>query len=170
MRRVLAPLLAFLMASLIFADVQSDAAKKKAAVKSASPAPKTAASAKKTPASTKKTGAVSKAGTAGKKAASRRTRKGSPAPQATWRSRQAAPTSARYRQIQDALVAKGYLSPEQADGKWSDTSADALKRFQADQNLEATGKITSLSLIALGLGPQYDKPASGGTANRTEQP
>ena len=32
-------------------------------------------------------------------------------------------------------------------------SVDALKRFQADQNLMPDGKINSFSLIALGLGP-----------------
>jgi hypothetical protein len=33
---------------------------------------------------------------------------------------------------------------------------DAMKRFQAAQNLDASGKINSLSLIALGLGPKHD--------------
>jgi murein L,D-transpeptidase YcbB/YkuD len=31
---------------------------------------------------------------------------------------------------------------------------DALKRFQSEQNLTPDGKIGSLSLIALGLGPK----------------
>jgi hypothetical protein len=31
---------------------------------------------------------------------------------------------------------------------------DALRRFQADQNLDVDGKIGSLSLIAMGLGPK----------------
>jgi hypothetical protein len=31
---------------------------------------------------------------------------------------------------------------------------EALKRFQADQNLTPDGKLGSLSLIALGLGPK----------------
>jgi hypothetical protein len=31
-----------------------------------------------------------------------------------------------------------------------------LKKFQAEQNLESSGKINSLSLIALGLGPKRD--------------
>jgi hypothetical protein len=37
---------------------------------------------------------------------------------------------------------------------WGQDSIEALKRFQADQNLAADGKLTSLSLIALGLGPK----------------
>ena len=74
----------------------------------------------------------------------------------TWRNRQAAPTPERYKEIQDALAAKGYLEPEAANGTWGPTSVDALKRFQAAQNIEVTGKLNSLSLIALGLGPKHD--------------
>jgi hypothetical protein len=74
----------------------------------------------------------------------------------TWRNRQLAPTPDRYKEIQNALVSKGYLKPEEAGGAWGDSSTAALKRFQADQNLESTGKINSLSLIALGLGPRRD--------------
>lgn len=35
---------------------------------------------------------------------------------------------------------------------------DALKRFQHDQNLTEDGKIGSVSLIALGLGPRRGNP------------
>jgi peptidoglycan hydrolase-like protein with peptidoglycan-binding domain len=77
-------------------------------------------------------------------------------PATTWRNRQLAPTPERYRQIQEALAAKGYLPPENANGAWNQTSVEALKRFQAEQKLESTGKINSLSLIALGLGPKHD--------------
>jgi hypothetical protein len=66
------------------------------------------------------------------------------------------PSPERYKEIQEALVSKGYLKPEEAGGAWSQSSMDALKRFQTDQNLESTGKINSLSLIALGLGPRHD--------------
>ena len=74
----------------------------------------------------------------------------------TWRNRQMAPSSDRYREIQHALVSKGYLQPEDATGVWNQTSIDGLKRFQSGQNIESTGKINSLSLIALGLGPKRD--------------
>lgn len=77
-------------------------------------------------------------------------------PATTWRNRQTVPTSARYKEIQEALAAKGYLQPENATGVWTQTSIDALKRFQADQKITSTGKINSLSLIALGLGPKRD--------------
>ncbi len=76
----------------------------------------------------------------------------------TWRNRQAAPSQDRYREIQTALAAKGYLSAEEATGNWGPSSVEALKRFQAEQNLDASGKINSLSLIALGLGPKRDNP------------
>lgn len=74
----------------------------------------------------------------------------------TWRNRQMTPTPERYREIQQALVAKGYLSSGDATGAWGASSVDALKRFQAEQNIEASGKINSLSLIALGLGPKRE--------------
>ena len=74
---------------------------------------------------------------------------------ATWRNRQLTPTPERYKEIQQALAAKGYLSPEQANGAWNDSSTEALRKFQTDQNLDGNGKINSLSLIALGLGPKH---------------
>jgi len=77
-------------------------------------------------------------------------------PVSSWRNRQAAPTPDRYREIQAALITKGYLQPDDATGKWDETSIEAMKRFQAEQNLDSTGKINSLSLIALGLGPKYE--------------
>ncbi|MGP8243159.1 MAG: peptidoglycan-binding protein [Bryobacteraceae bacterium] len=77
---------------------------------------------------------------------------------AVWRPRQVAPSPERYKEIQDALVSRGYLQPEQATGAWDQNSVDALKRFQAEQKLESSGKINSLSLIALGLGPKHESP------------
>jgi peptidoglycan hydrolase-like protein with peptidoglycan-binding domain len=75
---------------------------------------------------------------------------------ATWRNRQMTPTPERYKEIQQALAAKGYLSADEANGTWGSSSVEALKRFQAEQNIEASGKINSLSLIALGLGPKRE--------------
>jgi len=69
------------------------------------------------------------------------------------RSNQQAPTPERYREIQQALASRGYLHSEPT-GTWGADSADALKRFQSDQNLTPDGKLNSLSLIALGLGPK----------------
>jgi hypothetical protein len=70
------------------------------------------------------------------------------------RSTQSVPTPERYKEIQEALARKGYLHGE-ASGVWNPDSADALRRFQQDQNLQASGKLDSLSIIALGLGPKY---------------
>jgi len=89
-------------------------------------------------------------------AAKRAPSKKAPIVRTTWRTRQTAPSSDRYREIQQALVARGYLSAEDATGTWGTASAEALKKFQAEQALESTGKLDSLSLIALGLGPRHD--------------
>lgn len=71
------------------------------------------------------------------------------------RSGQPQPTEDRYREIQQALASRGYLAREPA-GDWKSDCEEALKRFQKDQNLPPNGRITSLSLIALGLGPKRD--------------
>ncbi len=68
------------------------------------------------------------------------------------RSSQQQPTADRYKEIQQALVDKGYFGGP-VDGNWGPASVDALKRFQHDQNLSEDGKLGSLSIIALGLGP-----------------
>jgi peptidoglycan hydrolase-like protein with peptidoglycan-binding domain len=99
--------------------------------------------------------AVTKKPAAGVTAAAKRSQK-APVVRTTWRTRQAAPTADRYREIQEALVARGYLSSEEANGAWGPASTEALKKFQAEQTLETTGRIDSLSLIALGLGPKHD--------------
>ncbi|HLJ48775.1 MAG TPA: peptidoglycan-binding domain-containing protein [Bryobacteraceae bacterium] len=75
------------------------------------------------------------------------------APTHTYRSYQSAPTPERYAQIQQALHDKGFYNG-QVNGAWGSDSIDALRRFQSAQNLEPDGKIGSLSLIALGLGPK----------------
>jgi hypothetical protein len=86
---------------------------------------------------------------------------------ALWRPRQLTPSADRYKEIQTALVSRGYLPAEEATGVWGQSSVDALKRFQSEQNLESSGRISSLSLIALGLGPKHDAavraPAESGS-------
>ncbi len=62
------------------------------------------------------------------------------------------PSSDRYVEIQQALVARGYLN--EATGTWGNESVSALKKFQLDQELPADGKLGALSLTALGLGPR----------------
>ena len=122
-----------------------------AAVQQTAPAKKTVA----------RKSAAKKKGTPARKGASTRSAssrgKKTPAKRGvTWRNRQTSPTPDRYREIQGALASKGYLKPEDATGTWNQTSSDAMKKFQAEQNLDSNGKINSLSLIALGLGPHRD--------------
>jgi len=76
-----------------------------------------------------------------------------PAPTVYRRSTQQHPTPERYMEIQRALADRGYFKGP-VDGNWGADSVDALQRFQHDQNLTEDGKIGSLSLIALGLGPK----------------
>ena len=127
-------------------------AKKTAAKKKAAPAKKGAAVPSSeqgaSTASARKPGTTKSASSRGKKTPAKRG--------VTWRNRQTSPSPDRYREIQGALAAKGFLKPEDATGVWSQTSSDALKKFQSEQNLESSGKINSLSLIALGLGPRRD--------------
>src|SRR5215471_11678761 len=111
-----------------------------------------------TPTKKKAPAKKSSSSTSAKKAPAKK--KGPAKKATTWRNRQLAPTPERYHEIQDALVAKGYLKSEEANGTWNQNSVDALKKFQADQNIETSGKINSLSLIALGLGPKRETIAA----------
>jgi len=141
MSRFFALVLSAMLVTLTWAATPKKAPAKKTPSKTAAKS-----SAKKAPA---KAPAKSSSKAAAKKAPVRRTA-------TTWRNRQMAPTPDRYREIQQALVSKGYLQPENATGVWNQASVDALKKFQAEQNIESSGKINSLSLIALGLGPKRD--------------
>ena len=103
--------------------------------------------------STKKKTASSKSGSASTtSSASKKSASKKKAP-VVRRVAQQQPTPERYKEIQQALADKGYFRGT-VDGSWGADSTDALKRFQREQNLEDDGKIGSLSLIALGLGPQ----------------
>jgi hypothetical protein len=65
------------------------------------------------------------------------------------------PDQERYQQIQQALAAKGYFKGE-ANGQWGDDSVAALKQFQTERKIPNDGKISALSLIGLGLGPNRE--------------
>jgi Ni/Co efflux regulator RcnB len=149
MKRFLPAFLAIAVVALVWNSSAATAVHKKKNTSAAkrTSAPK-ATGAHKTPAKGKAAG--------GKRTASSSRRRGKSVSRTTWRNRQALPSPERYKQIQEALVAKGFLSADDATGVWNQTSIDALKKFQAAQNLDAKGKINSLSLIALGLGPKYD--------------
>ena len=87
--------------------------------------------------------------------ASRRRRAAIP----SWRASQQQPSQERVREIQEALIKRGYMQGE-ADGNWGASTSDALKKFQQDQNITADGRLSSLSLIALGLGPKRTTAAA----------
>lgn len=132
---------AFVGLSLVVANAaQTSATKKKAATKSAT-STIAHAPAVKSKTGTAKTSA-NKTGTKTKRAVVARR------PPV-----QMQPSTDRYKEIQQALSDKGYFRGT-PDGMWDAASVDALKRFQKDQNLDPDGKIGSLSLMALGLGPR----------------
>ena len=79
-----------------------------------------------------------------------RSRRATPAPRYSVQNH---PAPERYREIQQALADKGYYKSE-VNGQWGADSVEAMRRFQQDQNLEPDGKLDSLTLIALGLGPK----------------
>jgi peptidoglycan hydrolase-like protein with peptidoglycan-binding domain len=84
------------------------------------------------------------------------------------RSTQKEPDPERYKEIQQSLADKGYFAGP-VTGTWGPGSVEALKRFQRDQNIGDDGKLGSLSLIALGLGPK--RGTSGATgAEKPENP
>jgi len=120
---------------------KSGAARSTAAVPSAhaTPRPASPSAAKSQPATSRTTRSRSKS-------------PARPAP-VTRRYRQAQPTPDRYREIQEALASKGYLKSEPS-GVWDASSVEAMKQFQTEKNLAATGKITAPALIELGLGPR----------------
>jgi hypothetical protein len=104
-------------------------------------------------ATTAKAAPKTAAGTATKRPVTSKSRK---APVVARRPQQPSPD--RLKEIQQALAAKGYFTSE-PNGAWGPSSIDALKRFQHDQKLTEDGKIGSLSLIALGLGPKREPAA-----------
>jgi peptidoglycan hydrolase-like protein with peptidoglycan-binding domain len=130
------------------------AAKKKSAAARTTATPKTTA---------KKTAPARTATTTARKPATHTTaRKGKPRP-APRAVSQRQPAPERYKEIQEALAKRGYFQGS-PDGVWGPSSVDAMRRFQQEQNLDASGKINSLSLIALGLGPKYDQVAAAPVA------
>jgi hypothetical protein len=135
-----------LVAWFAAAAPQSRKSTKKAAAKTTARKP-----AKKSPSTAKKSASKTVRSAKGGKSSASAT-KGKTAPVQRARG-QMQPTAQRYREIQQALTERGYLKSE-INGKWDAESMEALRRFQQDQNLETSGKIDSLSLIALGLGPR----------------
>jgi len=66
---------------------------------------------------------------------------------------QAAPTPDRIGEIQAALVKDGSFNGVPS-GKWDDSTAAALKKYQSAHGLTPTGKLDALTLQKLGLGSE----------------
>ena len=64
---------------------------------------------------------------------------------------QQAPTADRIAEIQQAL-AKGGSYTGTPNGKWDDSTEEALRKFQESHGLTPTGKLDAKSLQQLGLG------------------
>jgi peptidoglycan hydrolase-like protein with peptidoglycan-binding domain len=71
---------------------------------------------------------------------------------------QIVPTPERYKEIQQALFDRGFMSSPPT-GIWGPDSAQALKNFQQNQKIQSTGKLDSMTIIALGLGPKRNATA-----------
>jgi peptidoglycan hydrolase-like protein with peptidoglycan-binding domain len=61
----------------------------------------------------------------------------------------------RTREIQEALIREHYLDGT-ANGVWDNRTADALRKFQADQGWQSKVVPDSRALIKLGLGPSHE--------------
>lgn len=138
---------AVIIATGIHSEAAATATKKKTTSAAKKPAAKSTA-AKRAP--VKKGAPASSRQAASKR---RNARKTPPRPRG-----QQAPAPGRNTEIQQALIDRGFMTGPPT-GTWGPDSADALKRFQLSQNITATGKLDSLSLIALGLGPKRNATA-----------
>ncbi len=66
---------------------------------------------------------------------------------------QKAPAPERISEIQQALAKDGSFTGT-PNGKWDDSTAQAMRKFQGSHGLNPTGKLDALSLEKLGLGSQ----------------
>jgi peptidoglycan hydrolase-like protein with peptidoglycan-binding domain len=64
---------------------------------------------------------------------------------------QKTPTPGRINEIQTALAKDGSFNGE-PNGKWDDSTVDAVKRFQVGHGLNPTGRLDAPTLQKLGLG------------------
>ena len=83
---------------------------------------------------------------------------------------QAAPTTERINEIQDALAKRGMFTGDPS-GKLDDSTVDAMRKFQAANHLNPTGKLDAPTLQRLGMGSETagvaaPTPPPNSTANR----
>lgn len=107
-----------------------------------------------------------------KKRAGSATHKSSHGKKSSRRSRrergQKAPTPDRINEIQQALAKDGSYTGT-PNGKWDDSTQEALRKFQEAHGLTATGKLDARSLQQLGLGSSITgvaPPAPSNTASK----
>lgn len=81
---------------------------------------------------------------------------------------QKAPTPDRISEIQQALAKNGSYAGT-PNGKWDDSTEDALRRFQQSHGLNATGKLDARTLQQLGLGSSTAGVAPPAPSNTTSK-
>lgn len=72
---------------------------------------------------------------------------------------QQAPTTDRISEIQTALAKDGSYTGEPT-GKWDSSTVDAMRKFQAAQGLNPSGKLDAVTLQKLGLGSKISGVAA----------
>jgi peptidoglycan hydrolase-like protein with peptidoglycan-binding domain len=77
--------------------------------------------------------------------------------------------SNRVTQIQEALIREHYMSGEPS-GKWDDSTAAAMQKFQRDQGWQTRLMPDSRALSKLGLGPDYSGAINAKDASFTPPP
>jgi peptidoglycan hydrolase-like protein with peptidoglycan-binding domain len=86
---------------------------------------------------------------------------------------QKAPTTERITEIQQALAKDGSFSAI-PNGKWDDSTVAAMKKFQANHGLSASGRLDAPTLQKLGMGSQIAGVAAPtpppGSASRLTNP
>ena len=85
---------------------------------------------------------------------------------------QQAPTPERIAEIQQAL-AKDRSYTETPNGKWDESTQEALRKFQESHGLTPTGKLDAKSLQQLGLGSRtagFAPPSPSATASKLTPP
>jgi peptidoglycan hydrolase-like protein with peptidoglycan-binding domain len=80
-------------------------------------------------------------------------RKRSPKKLSRWEKGQKAPTPDRISEIQQALAKDGSFTGT-PNGKWDDSTVEAMKKFQDAHGLNPSGKLDAKTLQHLGLGSQ----------------
>ncbi len=59
-------------------------------------------------------------------------------------------SQSKVREVQEALDSRGYAVGE-IDGKWGPRTSGALKDFQSNQGIDATGRVNTETFDALGI-------------------